>query len=158
MRKLTLIFCVLLFPMLSNAGDNVKVKVKMSTIYEDPRFYSPVVATVGYGEKLEMTGEQGDWAFVEFQGRSGWIHKSSLTSDKINLGTIFFGGGSSAATEDEVALAGKGFTPQIEGAYRQGRPEMNYAMVDRIENYYVDERSLQEFIEKGGLRIREVTQ
>jgi hypothetical protein len=35
---------------------------------------------------------------------------------------------------------------------------MNYAMVDRIENYYVDERSLQEFIEKGGLRIREVTQ
>jgi hypothetical protein len=155
MKRLPLILLIVMLPVSGHAGDTVKVKVKKSTIYERPQFYSPVVSTVAYGEALEMTDERGDWAFVEFQGKSGWIHKSGLTSDKVNLGTIFFGGGSSSATEDEVTLAGKGFTPQIEGAYREGRPEMNYAMVDMIENYRVDERALQEFIEQGGLRMKE---
>jgi len=140
---------------MAQAGKMVKVKVQKSTIYQQPRFYSKVVASVSFGDQLEMLDELKGWTQVKFQEKKGWIHKSSLTSARFNLGTIFVGSPSSSATYDEVALAGKGFNPQVEGGYKQSHPEMNYALVDEIETYDVESESLYEFIRQGGLKITE---
>jgi hypothetical protein len=53
---------------------------------------------------------------------------------------------------DEVALAGKGFTPEVETGYRAKHPEMNFAQVDTIETFKVDPATLQTFIKEGDLK------
>ena len=53
---------------------------------------------------------------------------------------------------DEVALAGKGFTPEVESGYRSKHPEMNFAQVDTIETFKVDPGTLQTFIKEGDLK------
>ena len=55
-------------------------------------------------------------------------------------------------SSDEVALAGKGFTPEVESSYRSKHPEMNFAEVDKIESFKVDPASLQTFIKEGDLK------
>jgi hypothetical protein len=55
-------------------------------------------------------------------------------------------------SSDEVALAGKGFTPEVESSYRSKHPEMNFAQVDQIEGFKVDPASLQTFIKEGDLK------
>ncbi len=56
------------------------------------------------------------------------------------------------SSSDEVALAGKGFTPEVESSYRSKHPEMNFAEVDKIETFKVDPASLQTFIKEGDLK------
>ncbi len=155
MRKLIFIFA-LFVPAMAFAGETVKVKVQKSTIFEQPKFFSGVVASVKYGDKLKLLDQQKDWCHVKFRNQKGWVHNSGLTSTKVSLGTILVGGASASTTHDEVALAGKGFTPEIERGYEKSHPEMNYALVDRIERYTVDDNTLYKFIRNGGLKIGEV--
>ena len=55
-------------------------------------------------------------------------------------------------SSDEVALAGKGFTPEVESGYRAKHPEMDFAQVDKIEGFKVDPATLQAFIKEGDLK------
>jgi hypothetical protein len=55
-------------------------------------------------------------------------------------------------SSDEVALAGKGFTPEVETGYRAKHPEMNFAQVDTIETFKVDPAALQTFIKEGDMK------
>jgi len=155
MRRFVFVFIILFLPTVAQAGKMVKVKVQKGTVFQGPRFFAEVVAPVEYGDQLEMLDELRDWVHVKFRGREGWIHKSSVTSGKVNLGAIFVGTSSPSATHDEVAIAGKGFTPEVERGYKEGHPEMNYALVDEIERYDVDDDSLHDFIRRGGLKIEE---
>ena len=56
------------------------------------------------------------------------------------------------SSSDEVALAGKGFTPEVETGYRAKHPEMDFAQVDKIETFKVDPAALQAFIKEGDLK------
>jgi hypothetical protein len=155
MRKVIFIV-VFLFPVTLFAGEMVKVKVQKSTIFQEPKFFSKPVTVVKHGDELEMLDEVKDWRFVKFLEQNGWIHKSALTFTKVNLSTLLFRSTpSSPASEDEVALAGKGFNEETERGYDQAHPEVNYALVDEIERYGVEDDSLREFIERGGLKISE---
>jgi hypothetical protein len=146
---------VLSLPVVAVAGNTITVNVQKSTVYVAPRFFSDPVARVSYGEKLEMLGESKDWVLVRVDQRKGWIHRSAVMSAKAGLGAILFGGPSEPADEDEVALAGKGFTPEIERHYEETHPEVNYALVDEIESFVVSEGSLRKFIHEGGLQVME---
>lgn len=154
MKRTLLTGLALLVPVLVLAGEQVRVKVQKGAIYEEPQFFSAVLAAVRYEDALEMTGETEGWARVRYLGKEGWIHKSCLTSAKVDLGNVFFSGSSSSTTEDEVALAGKGFTPEVENGYRRSHPDANYLLVDKIERYSVSQERLWEFIEEGGLNMR----
>jgi hypothetical protein len=155
MRRFTILVILVFLSATAQAGKMVKVKVQKSTIFQQPHFFAKVVTSVEYGDQLEILDELKDWVQVKFREGEGWIHKSSLTSGKFNLGTIFVGTSSPSATHDEVAIAGKGFTPEVERGYKDGHPEMNYALVDEIERYDVDDDSLHDFIRRGGLKIEE---
>jgi len=155
MKRLVFLFILLFLPGMVQAGKMVKVKVQKSTIFQQPKFFAEVVASVEYGDQLEMLDELKDWVHVRFREQKGWIHKSCLTSGKFNLGTIFVGTSSPSTTHDEVAIAGKGFTPEVERGYKQSHPEMNYALVDEVERYDVEDDSLHDFIRRGGLKTSE---
>lgn len=155
--KKFLLLIFFLVPALCLAGETVKVKVQKASLFEQPNFLSKPVATLQFGDPLEMDEVFKDWAKVKFGQRRGYVHQSALTSKKVDVKTMLFSSSSSSseASQDEVALAGKGFTPEVEKNYGQSHPEMNYALVDEIERYSVDPNSLRSFIRRGGLKVSE---
>jgi hypothetical protein len=70
----------------------------------------------------------------------------------LNLPGLITGTPVKQTSSDEVALAGKGFTPEVESGYRSKHPEMDFAQVDKIETFKVDPASLQTFIKEGDLK------
>jgi hypothetical protein len=64
---------------------------------------------------------------------------------------LLTGGPVKEAKTDEVALAGKGFTPEVESGFRQKNPGLNYASVDQVERFQVNPAQLATFIREGGL-------
>jgi hypothetical protein len=155
MKKITLLL-LFLVPALCLAAEPVKVKVQKASLFSQPNFLSNPVAALQFGDQLEMEEAVKDWAKVKFGQQRGFIHQSALTSTRVDMKTMMFSSsGSSEATQDEVALAGKGFNPEVERNYGKTHPEMNYALVDEIERYSVDPNSLRSFIQKGGLKVSE---
>ena len=71
---------------------------------------------------------------------------------QLNLPGLITGTPVQQTSSDEVALAGKGFTPEVETGYRSKHPEMDFAQVDKIENFKVDPAALQAFIKEGDLK------
>ena len=123
-------------------------------IYAEPAFTSPAVGPVPQGARVNVIREQGDWFKVDYQGKMGWMHKGALSqaaTPAMGLPGLLTGGPVKEAKSDEVALAGKGFTPEVEAGFRQKNPSLNYAQVDQIEGFQVDPGRLQAFLREGGL-------
>lgn len=70
----------------------------------------------------------------------------------LNLPGLITGTPVKQTSSDEVALAGKGFTPEVESGYRSKHPEMDFAQVDKIEGFKVESATLQAFIKEGDLK------
>ena len=155
MKKIML-FILLLVPALCLAAEPVKVKVQKASLFSQPNFLSKTVASLQFGDQLELEEVVKDWARIRYGQQRGYVHQSALTSTKVDMKSLMFSSSSSSgASQDEVALAGKGFTPEVEKNYGKAHPEMNYALVDEIERYTVDPNSLRSFIQKGGLKVSE---
>ena len=71
---------------------------------------------------------------------------------QLNLPGLITGTPVKQTSSDEAALAGKGFTPEVETGYRSKHPEMDFAQVDKIETFKVDPAALQAFIKEGDLK------
>ena len=71
---------------------------------------------------------------------------------QLNLPGLLTGTPAKQTSSDEAALAGKGFTPEVETGYRSKHPEMDFAQVDKIETFKVDPAALQAFIKEGDLK------
>jgi hypothetical protein len=154
--KKTMLLMLFLVPAFCLAAEPVKVKVQKTSLFEQPNFFSRTVATLQFGDELEREEVVKDWAKVRFGQQMGYVHQSALTSTKVDMKTMLFSSSSSSeASQDEVALAGKGFTPEVEKNYGKAHPEMNYTLVDEIERYSVDPNSLRSFVQRGGLKVSE---
>lgn len=128
----------------------MSVQVQNGRLLDRPNFFGKALATLSYGESLQTMSKQGAWVRVSrANGQQGWVHDSALTSKRIVLK-----GGSQArvaASQEEMALAGKGFNKQVEARYRsQGR--LDYATVDRMEkSNNFNQAQLEAFLGKVGL-------
>jgi hypothetical protein len=129
-------------------GDAVTVRVLSTKVMKAPRFVGPSSGTASRGEQLTVREVVGAWYRVEGR-QSGWIHKTNVVEGKINLTSK--PGGEGAASRDEVELAGRGFTPQVEDRYREQNPELDFSHVDGIERTEVDLLTLEAFVREGGL-------
>jgi hypothetical protein len=78
---------------------------------------------------------------------TGWVSTSNLTGKRINPS----GTGTSASAK-EVALAGKGFSEEVENAYK-AETQLNYTGVNAVEAITVAERDLYNFLVEGHLAM-----
>jgi uncharacterized protein YgiM (DUF1202 family) len=140
----------------SVAGAGVmKVTQANQSLLGEPNFSGTPIAPVPAGTDVNVVTISGDWYKVEYQGNTGWMHRTAFAqaqATKPGLPGMLFGGGVQQTKSDEVALAGKGFTPEVEASYRQKNPSANYAQVDQVESFQVDPAKLQAFIKEGGLK------
>jgi hypothetical protein len=130
---------------------SVKVITQQAVIRKDKRFFAPPVVAVPYGEVLNELAREGDWLRVQYRGNQGWIHVSAVQEQKVELSSLMKSK-AKETSQDEVALAGKGFTPEVEKAFRAKNPQMKYDIVDRIEGYRVSMEEVQMFVRDGRLR------
>jgi len=155
-HKTSLIIFLLIFfngfPAFAAEQKIMSIQVKKGEIRSTPSFLSNIVARLSYGDRVYVLEERGSWVRVGLQGNSngGWIHASVLTSKKIvlNPGNA---GVQTSASSDELALAGKGFSKQVENEFRGKNPNINYAWIDRMEKFVVSQKQIKQFLKEGEL-------
>lgn len=152
MRIITIVIVVILLSTgYLYAAGTVRVITRENAIRLESNFISPVKLKVKYNDPLTVRSVRGDWFLVTFKGISGWIHKTAVVERTAGLSGSY-GSRGQGASADEVALAGKGFNPQVESAYKNRHPGLQFQTVDTIEHFQAPPENLQEFMRKGGLR------
>ena len=133
-----------------------KVISQQNAVRSACQFFSAIVAPVKYGDLLTIEEYTGDWLRVSFNGARGCIHQTAVEEQTFSISRLAQQNVSSReATTDEVSLAGKGFNPQVESAYREsGRTdEDDYGALDTLVGLETDPDDHAEFIRSGGLRL-----
>jgi hypothetical protein len=82
--------------------------------------------------------------------RSGWLHASALTKKRIAM-QAGARDAQTAASGDELALAGKGFNSDVEAEFRSQNRGADFAAVDRMERIRVTPAESKEFLRAGGV-------
>lgn len=131
-------------------GSTVTIRVLSAKIMKAPKFIGSAAGNVSRGEQLTVKEVKGDWYRVDGSS-SGWVHKSNVTEGKVQLSSKPGGSGGSV-NRDEMELAGRGFTPEVEQKYKQGNPNLDFSHVDNIEKTEIDPAELEAFVTEGGLQ------
>lgn len=126
------------------------VQVRSAIVRATPNYLGAAVGTLTYGQQVNIVGEEGNWYKIDVP--SGYIPKNDVTSHKVavNPDQKFSGSG---ARHDEVALAGKGFNPQVEQQFKRDNPNLAiaFSQVDKIETINVTDAQLKAFQSSGKL-------
>jgi hypothetical protein len=122
-------------------------------LYAAPNLSAEVLGTVPEGTEVKIVQQSGDWYQVECQGQQGWLPQQAFgAGKKFEMSNLLKGKAVQETKTDEVALAGKGFTPEVEAGYRKKHPNLNFALVDQVEKLEVSPGQLQAFMREGGLQ------
>lgn len=132
-------------------GDQVAIAVQNQYMYPMPAFYASPTQPVSYGTLALIDEVQGEWYRVTTAlNSSGWIHSTAVTGAIQSSSE-----GASASgevTSDEIMLAGRGFSKDIEETYAGDNPELDFSMVDRMEtSWKVSAEELYQFLLEGNL-------
>ncbi len=130
-------------------GETVYVAVKKAAIKSGTGNFDKVVAQASYGDELIVDKASNKFHRVHKAGDPsvvGWIPATSVTTKKIVTSSKKV-----SASADEIALAGKGFSEQVEDGYKTANKKLDYSSVDRLESFRITDSSLKTFIEDGEL-------
>jgi len=157
----------LLLAGVASAGE-VAVTVKQTSIRADHQFAAATMATARFTERLEVLGDEAGWFKVRKGNVTGWVHGSAVGTGGGGSGVADTVGGIGSAlgsltgrssgnegrggySEDEVALAGKGFNLDVEGQYRKRHPGADFKSVDQLEKLEADPKEVGRFAADGKL-------
>jgi SH3-like domain-containing protein len=120
-----------------------------------PSYLGSGTESVTYGMRLSVLAEQGPWRMVATQdGRQGWLHISALSEKRLRMQS----GEADVATGadlDEIALAGKGFTEEVEQAFKENNEDVDFIWVDRMSGWVVTPQEAAAFLAAGEIEPRE---
>ena len=155
MRKLVMV-CVLvllvstvLFAQI-RSGTNAWISAQSATLRASGWVFAANRGKLEYADEVKVLQTSGKWAevrSVENYALSGWVSVSSLSTRRI----LPSGAG---ADVSEIALAGKGFSQELEDIFR-AQGDLNYADVDKTEAITVSMDELYQFIRAGRLNAGE---
>lgn len=134
---------------LALAAKVLQVQVRDGQIRQSPSFIGKIVGKAAYGQSVDILEERGDWCKVSVGGATGWMHTSSLTDQKLTLASG--SGAAEGVSGKEMALAGKGFSAQVEADYRRSHGG-DYAAIDAMERVSYDPAALLAFLTQGGVK------
>ncbi len=133
------------------AQERMSVQVREGQLREQPSFLGRVAATVEYGDRVSIRETRGPWKMVSIDDKGGWIHESALTSKRVVLqaGDEDVG---PVADREELALAGKGFSREVEEEFRAANRDLDFSRVDQMEREWgVSVEEVSRFLREGGL-------
>lgn len=138
------------------AAETVSVVVKKTSVREASQFFATSITVAEYNDELIVLATEDDWLRVSKNGTEGWVHLSAVselkTAEPSTTDDV-----SEDYSADEIALAGKGFSGQVEDQYRKDNPELKFDEVDDMEKSLVSLSTVVAFQEAGKLSVREIT-
>ena len=150
-RATLAVACLLAISVALLAATRLTVQVSRTKMRKEAKFWASSVATLQAGDAVEEVSRTGDWVKVRTaSGTEGWVHGSAVTSRSIHL----TGGSKTAergASADEISLAGKGFTEEVEDQYKQNKSGLAFDGVDWMSRIEVKEGELKRFLQEGKL-------
>jgi uncharacterized protein YgiM (DUF1202 family) len=138
----------------SDAG-TMSVQVKSGQVRSTPSFLAPVVCAASFGEQVQCLQERDGWTEIRTTGgKKGWIHTSALTAKQVSL-SAGSANAKTGASGKELALAGKGFNADVEAQYKASHRDLNYAMVNKMEQIRISPQEMEKFLKAGGVKPAE---
>jgi uncharacterized protein YgiM (DUF1202 family) len=118
------------------------VSVQTAPLKDSTGFFAKEVGNLSLGTEVTVVREDGKWTQVQAGNLSGWVASASLSARRVVASNA-------NVSASEVALAGKGFSPDMEMEYRKNG--LDYSEVDRMEKLVVPAGDLLQFINEGRL-------
>jgi hypothetical protein len=128
----------------------MSVQLQSAAVREKASPFGPVTGNLSYGDRVLILESSGSWRQVKKAPGgelTGWIHVSALTEKHILLKPS--GDAAVRATSDEVAIAGKGFTKEVESQYKSENPKLDFTPIDRMIKIVIPQADLQAFVESA---------
>jgi len=125
-----------------SVGRTMYVMVKNTEVKSSTGAFADNVGVLNLGEAVTVAGTNGKWVQIRTNKISGWVALASLSSRRVT-------GSANTASAGEIALAGKGFTPETELEYKKNG--LDYSGVDNMEKITIPIKDLQKFVEDGRL-------
>jgi hypothetical protein len=130
-------------------GGTLYVSAKSLDLKSSAGAFANTKGSLSYGDQVTVLQVDGKWVEVRSAANpsvNGWTASASLSAKRV------VSGNSSSASAKEIALAGKGFSQEIESAYK-ANGKLNYADVDRTEAQTIPEKDMYDFIVAGHLSL-----
>jgi len=129
----------------SQANRNARyVAVQTVTLKDSAGFFAKDLGELSLGDAVTLIQDNGKWSQVQAGNLTGWVASSSLSARRVIASNSALN-----ATGGELALAGKGFSPDMEMEYQKNG--LDYSMVDSMEQITVSANELLRFITDGRL-------
>jgi len=150
MKKKACLLAFLAMTALLLAGKVLVVQVLHAQLLAKPDFLSSNLATIQKGACLEIIETKGSWFLVKnADGLKGYVHGSALAGRGTSLSGI--APGKKGASEEELALAAKGFNEGNERKLRGSR-EYDFTAVDWVMAQAVANPDVGDFVREGKLK------
>lgn len=156
MKRYVLFICIGLLAISGAAaqslrGSTMYVTTKTAELKASTGFFAEIRGTLEYGDQVTVLEENGKWVEVRLNARpslTGWMVSANLTTKRITAA-----GSGTSASADELALAGKGFSEEVENSYKTSGVEgsANYAAIDAMEAESLSKDELYRFLTEGHL-------
>jgi uncharacterized protein YgiM (DUF1202 family) len=127
------------------SGDTMYVAVRSVPLKAGTGFFARTVGNLAYGAQVTVLAVNGKWAQVRSGSLTGWTASSNLSAKR-----VVAQGDNRSASASEMAMAGKGFSEEVEQEYKTGK-DLNYSAVDDLEKVMVADEELLGFIDEGRL-------
>jgi Variant SH3 domain. len=150
MKKTAWFLVVLAATALFAADKALVVQVLRTRLLAQPDFLSASLCPLQKGNRLELLEAQGSWYQVRSAGGvKGFVHSSAVMESRVTLGGI--APGPKGASQDELALAAKGFDEGNEKKLRNSTG-YNFADLGWVMEQEVDVPALARFVRDGRLK------
>jgi SH3-like domain-containing protein len=146
MRRFLLLFAIVFcigVPVFSQDRGTIRfVAVQSTAVKDSPGFFAAELGILSLGNEVTLISEDGKWSRIRSENLTGWVTSISLSTRRIVAS-------GTSATATEIALAGKGFSPEMEMEYR--KTGLDYSTVDFMEKITIPGDELLGFITEGRL-------
>lgn len=135
-------------------GDLLFVQVRDTELRSSPGFLSPIELRLSFGDQVSYLDERSGWIEVTLPNTetTGWIHAGALEENRSTQMQLEGESTTRTVTSREVALAGRGFSENLEDEYGEQK-DLDFARVDELESDEVDPQAIVSFVEEAGLRV-----
>ena len=152
MKKWILMGCAALVATGAWAAKEMSVQVRDGQFRNRASFLGTVTATVAYGDRVTVNQTQAGWCEVATaSGASGRVHEAAPTPKRVGLSSGAEDARAQSVGSEEVALAGKGFSKEVEAEYKKQNKDLDYTWVDWMGKQTVPPEQLVQFLKQGGL-------
>jgi uncharacterized protein YgiM (DUF1202 family) len=129
--------------LVSQADRNKRyVAIQSAAMRDSSGFFAKDIGNLSLGTEVTVITEDGKWAQVQAGNLNGWVASASLSARRVTAA-------GSAITASDVALAGKGFSPDTEMEYKKNG--LDYSAVDSMEKINVPNGDILRFVTEGRL-------